>query len=57
MARRSKEVLFLAAIVGALTGVGVAGFESAVSAGLDALNRAPLWIVATAPLGVSRSRR
>jgi CIC family chloride channel protein len=50
LARRSKEVLLLAAIVGALTGFGVAGFESAVTAGLDALDRAPLWVVAAAPL-------
>jgi chloride channel protein, CIC family len=50
MARRSKEVLLLAAVVGTLTGFGVAGFESAVSASLDALDRAPLWVVAAAPL-------
>lgn len=50
LARRSKEVLLLAAIVGALTGFGVAGFESAVTAGLDALGHAPLWVVAAAPL-------
>ena len=50
LARRSKEVLLLAGIVGALTGFGVAGFESAVTAGLDALDRAPLWAVAVAPL-------
>jgi CIC family chloride channel protein len=50
MARRSKEVLLLAAIVGGLTGLGVAGFESAVRAGLDVLDRAPVWVVAAAPL-------
>src|SRR4051812_12801709 len=50
IAQRSKEVLLLAAIVGALTGLGVAGFESAVTAGLDALDHAPLWIVAVLPL-------
>jgi CIC family chloride channel protein len=49
LARRSKEVLLLAAVVGALTGFGVAGFEGAVSAGLDALGRAPLWVVAVTP--------
>ena len=49
LARRSKEVLLLAAVVGALTGVGVAGFDSAVTSGVDALRHAPLWLVAALP--------
>jgi CIC family chloride channel protein len=48
-ARRSKEVLLLAAIVGAVTGLGVAGFEAAVTAGLDGLDHLPLWVVAVLP--------
>src|SRR6516162_9057078 len=47
--RRSKEILLLAAVVGALTGFGVAGFDSAVTAALDQLAKAPLWVVAIAP--------
>jgi chloride channel protein, CIC family len=49
LAKRSKEVLLLAAVVGALTGLGVAGFDEAVTRGLDALDRAPLWLVAVSP--------
>src|SRR5262249_4415105 len=49
LAQRSWEVLVLAAIVGALTGLGVAGFEQAVTSALDALNDAPLWVVAIFP--------
>jgi CIC family chloride channel protein len=49
-AQRSKEVLLIAAVVGTLTGLGVAGFEGAVTAGLDALDHAPLWVVAVLPL-------
>jgi CIC family chloride channel protein len=48
--RRSRETLLLSAVVGALTGVGVAGFESAVSRVLEQVNRLPLWGIAIAPL-------
>ena len=48
--RRSRETLVLSAVVGALTGVGVAGFESAVTRGLEEINRLPLWGIAIAPL-------
>jgi CIC family chloride channel protein len=47
--RRSKEDLLVAALVGALTGLGVAGFEEVVTRGLDAINDAPLWCIAIAP--------
>jgi chloride channel protein, CIC family len=50
LARRSRETLLLAAVVGAVTGVGVAGFESAVTWSLEQLNRLPLWAIACAPL-------
>jgi CIC family chloride channel protein len=50
LARRSKEVLFLAAIVGAVTGLIVALFESAVAKTLDTVETAPLPLVAFAPL-------
>jgi chloride channel protein, CIC family len=48
-ARRSKEAVVLAAVVGALTGLGVAGFDSAVARGVDAVNDLPLWLAAIAP--------
>ena len=47
--RRSRETLLLSAVVGVLTGVGVAGFESAVTRGLEGVNRLPLWGIAVAP--------
>jgi hypothetical protein len=47
--QRSGRVLLLAAIVGALTGLGVAGFEEVVVRGLDALADLPLWAIALAP--------
>jgi CIC family chloride channel protein len=50
LAHRSKEVLLLAAVVGALTGLGVAGFDAVVLAGVDALGDAPLVVVALLPL-------
>lgn len=50
LVRRSREAVLLAAIVGALTGAGVAGFDSAVTSGLQQINRLPLWGVALAPL-------
>ncbi len=49
-ARRSRESVLLAAIVGAVTGLGVAGFDSAVTEGLKQINRLPLWGIAIAPL-------
>src|SRR6185312_14035797 len=48
-ARRSREVLLVAAILGAVTGVGVALFDSVVTRGVDALGSAPLWVVAVLP--------
>ena len=56
LARRSREVVVLAGLVGAITGLGVAGFDSAVTGLLNQLNRLPLWAVAVAPpagLGVA----
>lgn len=50
LVRRSKEALLLAAVVGAVTGLGVAGFDSAVTHGVDAMNSLPLWATAIAPL-------
>jgi CIC family chloride channel protein len=47
---RSQEVLLLAALVGLLTGLGVAGFDSVVNRGVDAVERAPLWVTAVAPM-------
>jgi CIC family chloride channel protein len=50
LARRSKEVLLLAAVVGVVTGAIVAVFDTAVVESLDAVNEAPLVVVAFAPL-------
>jgi chloride channel protein, CIC family len=50
LGRRSRETLLLSAVVGVITGVGVAGFETAVTRGLDGVNRLPLWGIAIAPL-------
>ena len=50
LVRRSHEVVLLAGIVGIATGLGVALFDGAVTRGVDALSRAPLWIVTVAPL-------
>ncbi len=41
--------MLLAAFVGAVTGLGVAGFDSAVTRGVDAMNALPLWVTAVAP--------
>ncbi len=49
LARRSREVLLLAAIVGATTGLGIAGFDACVERLLDETMRAPLWLVACLP--------
>ncbi len=48
--RRSREVLLLAAIVGVATGLGVAGFDTIVTRGLERLDDLPLWAIALAPL-------
>ena len=50
LGRRSRETVLLSAVVGAVTGLGVAGFDTAVTRGVDQINRLPLWIVALAPL-------
>ncbi len=50
LARRSREVVILAAVVGAITGLGVAAFDTAVTRGLDRLSSLPLWVIAVAPL-------
>ena len=48
--QRSRDVLLLAAIVGAVTGLGVAGFDEAVTRGLDGIADLPLWAIALAPM-------
>lgn len=54
LARRSKEVLLLAAAVGVATGLGVALFDTAVTKAVDGVDRLPLWAAALAPpLGLS----
>jgi CIC family chloride channel protein len=50
LARRSREVVLLAAVVGAVTGLGVAAFDTAVTRSLDQIGRLPLWGTALAPL-------
>jgi CIC family chloride channel protein len=49
LAQRSRDVLLFAAIVGGLTGLGVAGFEAIVVRALDGLDDLPLWAIAVAP--------
>jgi CIC family chloride channel protein len=49
MARRFHLTLLLAMVIGVLTGLGVAGFDSAVQPLIDALRDQPLLIVAVAP--------
>ena len=41
--------MLLAAFVGALTGLGVAGFDTAVTRGVQAMDDLPLWLTAVAP--------
>ena len=48
-AQRSKEVLLLAAGLGAITGLVVGLFERVVVDGIDRVNAAPLWVGATMP--------
>ena len=50
LATRSREVVLLAAIVGAATGLAVAGFDSVVTKGVEWVDRLPLWIAAILPL-------
>jgi CIC family chloride channel protein len=50
LAMRSREVLLLAAIVGAATGLGVAGFDSVVARSVEWVDRLPLWVAALLPL-------
>ena len=42
--------MLLAAIVGAVTGLGVAAFDSAVTRSLDQVNRLAPWAIAVGPL-------
>jgi chloride channel protein, CIC family len=52
LGRRGRVVVFFAAVTGALTGLGVAGFEAVTRAGLfDHLVEAPLAVQVLAPLG------
>ncbi len=50
LATRSKEVILLAAIVGAATGLGVALFDTVVSRSVDWVDGLPLWVAAILPL-------
>jgi CIC family chloride channel protein len=51
LGRRTRQVVVLAALTGALTGLGVAGFEAATRRGLfDHLLQAPLAVQIVAPL-------
>src|SRR5258708_5770765 len=50
LATRSREVLLLAAIVGAATGLGVALFDTVVTKSLEWVDRLPLWAAAILPL-------
>jgi CIC family chloride channel protein len=47
---RSREVLLYAAVVGIVTGLGVAAFDAIVVSGLERLDDLPLWVIAIAPL-------
>jgi len=48
-ARRSREVLGLAALVGLVTGLAVVGIEHVVDAALDEIATWPLWAAAAIP--------
>jgi chloride channel protein, CIC family len=50
LAQESRDVLLLAAVVGVLTGLGVAVFDTIVTRGLDRLDSLPLWAIALAPM-------
>ena len=48
---RSRDVVVLAAVIGALTGLGVAAFEHVTLEVLfDAVREAPTWVIAVSPL-------
>lgn len=50
LGRRTRQVVLLAAVTGALTGLGVGGFEWVTRTALfDQLRRAPLLVIAVAP--------
>jgi CIC family chloride channel protein len=49
LARRSWQVVLLAAVVGVATGAGVALLETVIIGLVDRLSELPLWIVAGAP--------
>jgi CIC family chloride channel protein len=50
LATRSAQVVLAAAVVGAVTGLGVAGIERiVVDGGLRAVRAGPLWVMAAAP--------
>ena len=48
-ARRSREVIGLAALVGGVAGVAVAGIEFAIDSSLDEVSTWPLWAAALLP--------
>src|SRR5438270_9123613 len=51
LGRRTRQVVLFAAVTGAVTGLGVAGFESVARAGLfDHLMRAPVGVQIVAPV-------
>ena len=51
LGRRTRQVVLFAAVTGAITGLGVAMFESVTREGLfDHLLRGPLWLRVVAPL-------
>src|SRR5204863_9544148 len=51
LGRRTRQVVLFAAVTGAVTGLGVAGFESVTRAGLfDHLMRAPVGLQIVAPV-------
>jgi len=49
LARRTREGLLLSAVVGVITGLGVALFDTAVTRSLERLSRLPLWAIAVGP--------
>ncbi len=49
MVRQFHRTLVLAMAIGVLTGLGVAGFDSAVHAVIELLIEQPLWVVAVVP--------
>ncbi|MBI5087298.1 MAG: chloride channel protein [Actinobacteria bacterium] len=49
MGRRFHLTLVLSMVIGVLTGLGVAGFDSVVKPAIDRLADQPMWVVALAP--------